>query len=493
MRWPLRYQIMLPMAALMLVTVVAVGCVGAWLAARASQARIESQIAGVTRILAESNFPLTDAVLRQMKALSGADMILVDDRRSVISSSGPTEQFAALIDTAPASSDPQFSLGEHLWVRNQGYFHTTVPISNRRAATNAATLHILYSEDEYRRAWQRAVFPSLGFTALALPVLMLLAAATAGRISRRMTHLQAQVDRIAEGDFQQLAVAGRDDEIRALGKAVNNMAAMLSRYEGDIRHTERMRTLAQLGGGIAHQLRNSATGCHMALDLHAQECPAAGTSETLDVARRQLQLMEQYIQRFLQLGKPTDELADSIVDVAALVNDLLPLVRPAARHAGVELLFNRAPGELAIDGSAAALSQLVINLLLNAIEAAAQGAVQVNLRARVAVDVSAPSPDVVSLTVSDSGPGPAGNVRDELFEPFVSEKPDGVGLGLSVAREVVEQHGGRIHWCRAAGLTQFSVEFPASRCREPSGTSEKSRGTTSPARLAGPTWELQRA
>jgi signal transduction histidine kinase len=461
MRWPLRYQIMLPMAALMLVTVMAVGGVGAWLAARASQARIESQIAGVTHILAESNFPLTGAVLRQMKALSGADMVLVDERGHVISSSGPNAQFAALVDAAPAPNDPQFSLGEHLWVRNQDYFHTTVPISNRRTTGAAATLHILYPEEEYRRAWQRAVYPSLGFTVLALPVVMLLAAATAARISRRMSSLQGQVDRIAEGDFQQLAVADRDDEIRALGQAVNRMAAMLARYEDDIRHTERMRTLAQLGGGIAHQLRNSATGCSMALDLHAQECASGLTSETLDVAKRQLQLMEQYIQRFLQLGKPADERADAVVDLAALVDDLLPLVQPAALHAGVDLRYNREPGEHTISGNAAALSQLIINLLLNAIEAAVQGAVQSSVPGRVVVEVTGRAPDAVTLTVSDSGPGPTNIIGEQLFEPFVSEKPDGVGLGLSVARDVAEQHAGHIHWQRSNGMTQFIVELPA--------------------------------
>jgi nitrogen-specific signal transduction histidine kinase len=75
----------------------------------------------------------------------------------------------------------------------------------------------------------------------------------------------------------------------------------------------------------------------------------------------------------------------------------------------------------------------------------------------------------VTLTVSDSGPGPAGNVRDQLFEPFVSEKPDGVGLGLSVAREVVEQHAGRIHWRRVGGMTQFTVELPAAHSADTFG------------------------
>jgi nitrate/nitrite-specific signal transduction histidine kinase len=89
-------------------------------------------------------------------------------------------------------------------------------------------LHIFYPEQEYRRAWQSSVYPSLAFVILALPVVMMLAAITASKISRRMMLLQHQVDRITEGDFQQMVLADRDDEIRALGMAVNQMATMLS-------------------------------------------------------------------------------------------------------------------------------------------------------------------------------------------------------------------------------------------------------------------------
>ena len=66
----------------------------------------------------------------------------------------------------------------------------------------------------------------------------------------------------------------------------------------------------------------------------------------------------------------------------------------------------------------------------------------------------------MALTISDTGAGPAEDVQETLFEPFVTGKPDGVGLGLSVAREVVEQHGGRIEWHRANGVTHFTIELP---------------------------------
>jgi signal transduction histidine kinase len=261
-----------------------------------------------------------------------------------------------------------------------------------------------------------------------------------------------------------MELAQRDDELRALGKSVNRMADMLARYEEQVRRTERMRALAHLGGGIAHQLRNTATGCLLALDLHAAECGDSG-AETIGVAKRQLCLMEQYLRRFLQLGKtPSGGLASTaqleVIDLAALVTELLPLVEPTARHAGVELRWQSDVRLPIVRGDVQQLSQVVINLLTNAVEAAAEERAKGGAPARVEVRLAARAPKTLALIVGDTGSGPAAHIRPRLFEPFVTAKPDGVGLGLSVAREIAEQHQGRIHWSRQAGLTEFVVELP---------------------------------
>jgi signal transduction histidine kinase len=258
-----------------------------------------------------------------------------------------------------------------------------------------------------------------------------------------------------------MELADRNDEIRGLGASVNRMANMLAGYEEQVRHTERMRTLAQLGGGVAHQLRNAVTGCNMALDLHAEECAAGPSCESLEVANRQLRLMEEYIQRFLQLGKPAVATPSEIVNLSNLIDDVLPLVQPAARHAGIELQWNRAPQvHSEIIGDPAALSQLVINLLLNAIEAASNVCATSSLPGRVVVALSNQSPGRIVLSVSDSGRGPSENVGHRLFEPFVSEKADGIGLGLCVVSDVAARHGGFLNWRRVRGMTEFAVDFP---------------------------------
>lgn len=460
MRWPLRYQIVVPMAAIMLLSVVAVGGTGAWLAVRSTKARIESQIDEVTHIIAESNFPLTTAVLRQMRALSGAELAVTSEAGQVTASSQPLSELPPELATQ-SPLQIEFSDQARIAIGGRSYFHRVVALNPERGP-GAATLHILYPENEYRDAWRRAVYPPLGFVAMALPVVFLLAFVAGSRIANRIARLRQQVDRIARGDFQQFQLPDGDDEIRSLAIDVNRMAAMLSGYAEEVRRTERMRTLAHLGGGIAHQLRNSATGCAMAVDLHAAECPVAASTESLAVAKQQLRMMEQYLQRFLQLGKDKDTASHEAVDVVVLVKELLPLVRPTAKHAGVALDWICVVNEATIRGDSERLGQLIVNLLLNAIEAAAAAKVQSGAPALVRLELARRAGNQLTICVSDSGLGPAEHVRENLFEPFVTEKPDGVGLGLSVAREVAQQHGGKIEWSRVDGMTCFTVELPCS-------------------------------
>jgi signal transduction histidine kinase len=141
---------------------------------------------------------------------------------------------------------------------------------------------------------------------------------------------------------------------------------------------------------------------------------------------------------------------------------VLPLVRPTAAHLHVALQATLPESPIRVRGDENGLSQLVVNLTLNAIEAASgpsrtsphEPAVEV----RVLVDAN--NRNTARLEVLDSGPGPAADVQDRLFEPLVSDKPDGAGLGLPVAQEIARLHGGELGWERRGEQTCFFVELP---------------------------------
>jgi signal transduction histidine kinase len=111
-------------------------------------------------------------------------------------------------------------------------------------------------------------------------------------------------------------------------------------------------------------------------------------------------------------------------------------------------------------GDGQRLRLMIVNLLLNAVEAAAEGRSEAQ-PAEVVISVTADDANGLELEFIDTGAGPADAVRDTLFDPFVSQKRDGVGLGLSVARDVAEEHGGSIRWTRRDGRTCFRVTLPS--------------------------------
>jgi signal transduction histidine kinase len=347
-------------------------------------------------------------------------------------------------------------------VGKERYFYAPVELDRRPVGGALSLLHIFYPERSWSDARQQAVYPPLAIGAAALVVAVVVAVLVAARVTRPIDQLQRQVARIAEGNFQPLPVPKRNDEIRDLAEAINRMAQMLARYEDQVRRAERLRTLGQLGGGIAHQMRNCATGCRMALDLHRRDCPSGVDFESLDVATRQLALMEKYLQRFLTLGRPSFK-GHAAVDLSNLVESVLPLVRPSAQHVGVELQFAPPAKAIVVQGDAEGLEQLLVNLLLNGVEAAASVVVGSGppRSERPMVEVRlAREGQRVQLEVRDSGAGPDTTVAADLFEPLVTEKPDGTGLGLSVAREIARQHGGVLRWERRNAMTCFVLEMP---------------------------------
>jgi signal transduction histidine kinase len=424
----------------------------------------------VARTLSHSTFPLTRGVLAQTAALSGAEFIDADASGELLATS--RDDFRSLPSDWRVQTWDELTLGSPTQIGSRRYFHAAVRRVPRAAEQSPTVLHVFFPEESWRQAlWAAITLPLLAGGG-ALLIAVVLAVAIASRVTRPLRQLGAEVDKIAHGDFRAVPSPERNDELRDLAVAVDRMARTLAMYEQQVRRNERLRTLGQLGGGMAHQIRNAATGCRMALDLLARDIPPAGESEHLEVATRQLDLMEEYLKRLLTLGRKPAPPPQDLVDLTAVVDGALKLVGPTARHVHVGLDFPRPPEPMIVRGDRDALQQLLVNLLINAVDAASSprddelpSVVPSRDPApgRVSVDISVRNDARVELTVADTGPGPGRETADALFEPLVTDKPDGSGLGLTVAREIAEQHGGTIHWERRDGMTVFVVGFPRAR------------------------------
>lgn len=444
MRLSLRYRLLVPLAVLLAGDIAATAWAAA-AAARHAEDRIAAQLRAVAAtVTAPPTFPLTGPVLRQMKGLSGVEFVFLPRGDE------PLATFAHPVGPLPADAPPPDTglLAAPVLLDGEPYrvSKLTLPPAHRNAG---GVLFLCYPESLREAAVRDAVRPAVWLGA-AVGVSALLLFALGSRLVSRIRQLELRTRLIAAGDFTPLPLTGPDDELRDLTRSVNDMLHRLAELQDALRRTERLRVLGQFSGGLAHQLRNAAAGAKLAIQLHAADVPPTDR-EPLDVALRQLARIERNLSQFLALGKPPDG-ARQRCDLAEVVDQAVALHRPQCRHTGCELAWARPMAAVPFDGDATQLGHLFVNLIGNAVEAAGPGG-------RVTVAVSAHA-DAVEVEVIDTGPGPSVEVAERLFEPFVTGKDQGIGLGLAVAKQAAEAHGGTISWTRRDGRTVFAVRLP---------------------------------
>ena len=463
------------MLSVVLLAIVLASGTSAYLEVREANQRQEKELARVVAALGDPTYGLSESVLRTIRGLSGAEFVVFDadghlKESTIALGADEVELLRRLPAAFPEAGDGE--AGPEDAPRGTGkaersparavvpsasrtYLATRMLVTRRGTASRPDRAVVLYGEDQWWAGARQAAYPTLITGALAALAVLAITTVLARRFARPIQELGRQTAAIAQGQFQPVAVPPRDDEIRDLALSINRMTETLSQYEQSVRRNERLRTLGQLGAGMAHQLRNSATGAWMAVELHQRQCPAGEESGALEMAIRQLPSWNRTCSGSSPWGGRRRTGA-SAVDLEPLVRDVLGLVGPACSHAKIDLGFEPVAEPLAVLGDAEALRQVLVNLILNAVEAAGRTGGGAGM---VRVELSRHG-DQARVAVKDSGPGPAPAVRDRLFEPFVSEKPEGTGLGLFVARQVAEAHQGTLLWQRSDGMTCFTLQLP---------------------------------
>ncbi len=255
------------------------------------------------------------------------------------------------------------------------------------------------------------------------------------------------------------AVHGAIDRILDL-----ELAVMLESYRNDyverIRRQERLANLGQFAAMIGHELRNPMAVMQTSLYLlrrrlareDARADSEQGAARHLMRIEEQLALCRTIVEDLLEMARNRPPQRES-VEVVALVREVAEAV-PRPPRVRVDLDTRAAPSRAWVDPDK--LRHLVNNLVLNAVQSAATG----GNPGRVWVALRAEG-DALVLEVADDGPGLPEELRDRLFEPLTSGRPQGLGLGLALCHQVVQAHGGRIEALdRPGGGAIFVAHLP---------------------------------
>ncbi|MGH7171609.1 MAG: sensor histidine kinase [Gemmataceae bacterium] len=212
----------------------------------------------------------------------------------------------------------------------------------------------------------------------------------------------------------------------------------LHQREREVLRAEQLAAVGQVAAGVAHELRNPLTSVKMLVQTGLEGEPSAGLpAEDLRIIEHEIRRMEACIQMFLDFARPP-RAERRRTDLLVVVRRAVALLDGRARRNHVVLKTELPPGPVELLIDAEQIHQVLVNLMLNAVDAMPHGG-ESRLEVRVLED-----PRRVQLRLNDTGPGIAAPILARLFEPFVSGKETGLGLGLSICRRLLEAHGGSI-------------------------------------------------
>jgi signal transduction histidine kinase len=224
---------------------------------------------------------------------------------------------------------------------------------------------------------------------------------------------------------------------------------------------EKLAAVGTMTAGLSHEIRNPLNAAALqltVLERRLQKLPSDSREpflEPLRLVRDEIRRLDHILEDFLQFARPR-EFVPHPVAVAPVLARVLDLLAGEAERRGVsvERSFGPVPP---VAGEEERLRQVLMNLALNALEAAPQGG-----RMRVSCAVDPDRPREVAIRVDDDGPGIPEPLRDRIFEPFFTTKASGSGLGLSIVHAIVTQHGGTIAAERAPdGGSRFTLRLPS--------------------------------
>jgi len=222
----------------------------------------------------------------------------------------------------------------------------------------------------------------------------------------------------------------------------------------------KLKALGELTAGIAHEIKNPIASIKAAAETISDEIAENSPRRKLvEIQNKELKRLSETLDRFLSFARPGKFMMSSM-DLCKLINQVAGLLEAQAQKKGINLVVECNMESAEMEGDKDQLTQVLVNLTLNAIDAMPNGGrIQINLR-----EEKLGSKQYWVIDVSDSGPGILEDLRERIFDFFYSTKETGTGLGLPISSNIVDGHGGFIRVADGPdGVGSiFSIYLPSS-------------------------------
>jgi signal transduction histidine kinase len=295
---------------------------------------------------------------------------------------------------------------------------------------------------------------------------------------RRFRSIAQAAESIGHGRFNVWLPPPADDELGRLSLALGRMVTRLSTSLHQMEITRSMATVGELASHLSHEIRNPLSSMRLNLqmlgrDLRRGSVPEDG-EHLVGLCLSELQRLDDVVKTVLEVGRGTRVRPDATCDAHVCIRETVSVMQSklAARGVAVALRLGATESVVAVD--ATQLKSLLINLLLNAMEAMSRSDEK---RILVTTELLGlpDEPSRMELCVADTGPGVPAHLHEKIFEPFFTTKASGNGIGLATALRILQECGGMIRCSPASDWTggaEFVLELPLAPANSPNRTPE---------------------
>ena len=244
-------------------------------------------------------------------------------------------------------------------------------------------------------------------------------------------------------------------DLGRVARDINLMAERRMALEEKLRQQDRLAALGKVVSGLAHEVRNPLNSIKLTLQLLERRLKR-GVAASTEVAEclQEIDRLDLMVERLLAFGRPVMT-HRQLQDVAPVITQAVKMVHEPMRKKGVRIELRLPAKKLQADIDAPQIVQVLINLLLNAVDASPPAGLVTIEAAR--------EEDRVSIRVTDRGSRIPDEVRPHVFDAYYTTKENGSGLGLAVSREIAANHGGSLQFESANSDTTFILTLPAER------------------------------
>lgn len=436
MAWRLRlhHRIVIPFGVVALVATSASAFLALLEVSRAFESRIESQILNTSDVISRGGFAFSPAILRSVKAITGADIVTFEADGAVVSTTVEPSRAQLIRAVIDADAAREARTLDRPLVREMSC-DAPCYVSYRQIPGRPGALVAVVAETTEVAAAIRAASRTIVLAALAsLIALVLVSELVARRVTAPLEQLVLFTHDVAGGTRARASAGG--DEIGRLGQAFNEMLDRLDASKSALVRSEKLALAGLIAARVAHDIRNPLASMKIHAQLLQSRVKADDRSQALiNFVLQDINQLESVIRDLIELARP-GELKLMPADLNGVVRTLLKQLDARLLHRQVSVELNLADRLPLVLADAGRFSQALLNVIVNAVDAMPNGGI-------LTIATRFEDPNVI-LEVDDDGVGIDPDILDRVFDPFVSSKPEGVGLGLVNARAVIESHGGGI-------------------------------------------------